>query len=50
MHKSFETNLIFYFGAFLIEIFKNLDIYSMPKRLLNSFHLLLIYREEATEF
>jgi hypothetical protein len=31
MDKSFGTNLIFYFGAFLIETFKNLNIYLMPK-------------------
>jgi hypothetical protein len=33
----------------LIEIFKNLDMYLMPKRLVNSFLLLLIHQEAATE-
>jgi hypothetical protein len=49
MNESFGINLIFYFGAFLIEIVKNLEIYLMPKRLVNAFLLLLIHREEATE-
>jgi hypothetical protein len=49
INKSFDTNLIFYFGALLIKTIKKLDIYLMQKRLVNSFLPLLIRREEATE-
>jgi hypothetical protein len=48
-NKSFDKKLILYFGLFLIEIFKNLDIYLMLKRLVNAFLPLLIHQEETSE-